>query len=105
MMAPTTTALLNKPAWVDLATPDVQASADFYSRVFAWQVDVSPDPDYGGYATARIDGKNVAGIAPKQMPDAPTAWSAYIGTNDADALARKVEAAGGTIIAPPFDVG
>ena len=33
------------------------------------------------------------------------AWSVYIGTDDADALGRKVEAAGGHILAPAFDVG
>ena len=38
-------------------------------------------------------------------PEAPTAWSVYISTDDADALAKKVEAAGGKVLAPPFDVG
>jgi predicted enzyme related to lactoylglutathione lyase len=38
-------------------------------------------------------------------PDAPTAWTIYIGTDDADALAQRVQAAGGTVVAPPFDVG
>lgn len=35
----------------------------------------------------------------------PTAWSVYIGTDDIEALAQRVQAAGGTVIAPPFDVG
>ena len=35
----------------------------------------------------------------------PNVWGLYIGTNDADALAAKVSAAGGQVIAPPFDVG
>jgi len=39
------------------------------------------------------------------MEEAPTAWSLYIGSEDLDALARTVEAAGGKTIAPPFDVG
>jgi uncharacterized protein len=37
--------------------------------------------------------------------DAPTAWSIYIGTDDANDLAKKVQAAGGKVIAAPFDVG
>ncbi len=38
-------------------------------------------------------------------PEQPTAWSLYIGTDDADALAQKVQAAGGQVLMPPFDVG
>src|SRR5260370_41345209 len=54
---------------------------------------------------ANVGGKRVAGIAPKMSPEAPTAWSVYIGTDDADDLAKKVQAAGGKLVAPPFDVG
>ena len=95
----------DKPIWADLATSDVGASSAFYSRVFGWQVDVNPDPLYGGYALATIGGKSAAGIGPKQMAEQPTAWSLYIGTTDADALAAKVQAAGGSVIVPAMTVG
>ena len=98
-------AIVNKAAWVDLSSSDAAASRDFYAKVFGWQVEVNPDPQYGGYALAKLDGKDVGGIGPTQSPDAPTAWSIYIGTEDVDALAGKVQAAGGTVVAPPFDVG
>src|SRR6266508_174282 len=104
-MAQATTTLVNRPAWVDLSSSYAQASRDFYSRVFGWQVDVNPDPQYGGYALAKLGGKDVGGIGPAQTPGAPTAWSIYIGTDDVDALASRIQAAGGTLIAPPFDVG
>jgi uncharacterized protein len=100
-----TTRLTNRPAWIDLATSDAAASRDFYSRLFGWQMDVSDDPQYGGYATALIGDKSTAGIGPKQSEEQPTAWSLYIGTDDVDALARDVTAAGGTVVAPPFEVG
>jgi uncharacterized protein len=104
-MAEAKTAVANKPAWVDLATSDAAAAREFYSKVFGWKIDVNPDPQYGGYGMANVGDKRVAGIAPKMSPDAPTAWSIYIGTDDADDLAKKVQAAGGKVIAPPFDVG
>jgi uncharacterized protein len=104
-MAETKTAIANKPTWVDLATTDAAASREFYSKVFGWKIDVNPDPQYGGYGMAEVGGKRVAGIGPKMAPEAPTAWSVYIGTDDADALAKKVQAAGGKVLAPPFDVG
>jgi len=104
-MAETKTAVANKPAWVDLATPDAAASRDFYSKVFGWNIKVEPDPQYGGYGMAEVGGKRAAGIGPKMSPEQPTAWTLYIGTDDADDLAKKVQAAGGKVIAPPFDVG
>jgi len=104
-MAGTATAVINKPAWADLATQDPAAARDFYSKVFGWTVEVNPDPQYSGYGLAKINGEDVAGIGGTQMPDQPTAWSVYIGTDDIATLSRQVEAAGGSVVAPAFDVG
>jgi predicted enzyme related to lactoylglutathione lyase len=96
---------VDKPVWLDLSSSDPAGSRDFYSRLFGWQVEVNPDPLYGGYAVAKLGGKDVAGIGPKMMEQAPTAWSIYLGTRDADALAQKVKAAGGAVIVDPMQVG
>lgn len=104
-MAEAKSAISSRPAWVDLATSDVAAAAEFYSRVFGWDVHVSEDPQYGGYAMAHYEGGDAAGIGPKQMPEAPTAWSLYIGTEDIGALSAAVKAAGGTVIVEPMAVG
>ena len=104
-MAEAKTALLNRPTWVDLSTSDAGGAREFYSKLFGWQVEVSPDPMYGGYGMAKKDGRDVAGIGPKMAAEAPTAWSVYIGTDDIDGLAGKVAAAGGTVAMAPFDVG
>ena len=104
-MAQTMAEIANKPAWVDLSSGDAAASREFYGTLFGWAVEVNPDPQYGGYAIAKIGGKDAAGIGPKMDPNGPTAWSIYIGTDDIDALATKVTAAGGTVVMAPFDVG
>jgi len=104
-MAEAKTAVANKPIWVDLSSQDAAGSRDFYSKLFGWKVDVNPDPQYGGYAMAKIGGKDVAGIGPHQMPDAPSAWTVYIGTADAADSARKAKAAGGNVIVEPMQVG
>lgn len=104
-MAPATATTVNKPVWVDLASTDAAASRDFYSNLFGWQVEVNPDPLYGGYGLAKVGGMDAAGIGPGQDPNAPTSWSLYLGTEDVDDLAKRVQAAGGTVVAPPFDVG
>src|SRR5713226_3947944 len=99
-MAQAKTAVASKPIWVDLSSSDAAASRDFYSKLFGWKVEVNPDPQYGGYALAKVGGKDVAGIGPKMMPDAPTAWLIYIGSADAADTAKKAEVAGGKVIAP-----
>lgn len=99
------TTRINHPAWVELATSDAAAARDFYGRLFGWQIDVSPDPQYGGYGIAKLGGADAAGIAPGQSPEAPTAWGLYIGTDDVDGVAGRVGAAGGTVVMAPFDVG
>ena len=95
----------HKPLWIDLATQDSKGSNEFYAKLFGWQIDVNPDPQYGGYARALLGGQDIAGIGAAQSPDQPTAWAFYVGTDDAEQTAKKVEAAGGKVIAAPFDVG
>jgi predicted enzyme related to lactoylglutathione lyase len=104
-MANAASAIANKPVWVDLGTSDAADAKRFYSTLFGWDIHVSPDPQYGGYGRALLDGKDVAGIGPAMSPEQPTAWSVYIGSDDAEALGRKVEEAGGRVLMPAFDVG
>src|SRR5438445_1624754 len=104
-MAEAKTAVANKPTWVDLSTTDASAAREFYSKLFGWKIEVNPDPQYGGYGMAEAGGKRAAGIGPKMSPDAPTAWSIYIATDDIDGLAKKVQAAGGKWGPPPLIAG
>ena len=92
------------PCWVDLGVPDFSQAQAFYAGLFGWDIQQGP-PDAGGYAMCMKDGRAAAGIGPKMGPaDAPTVWMTYISTDDADATAARVKAAGGQVIAEPFDV-
>jgi hypothetical protein len=104
-MADAATAVVNKPAWIDLGTKDPAGAREFYNKVFGWDIEVNPDPQYGGYGLAKIGGKDVAGIGGTQSPDQPSAWSIYIGTDDIEKLSQEVKDAGGAVVAPAFDVG
>src|SRR5260370_14228950 len=104
-MAGVETSVAHKPVWTDLAATDPKAAAKFYTAVFGWKVEVSPDPQYGGYATAPAHGKDVAGITPKQMEQQPSAWTLYIGTANAARTAKSAEAAGAQIIPPGQEGG
>lgn len=103
-MADTKTFVVNAPVWIDLSSTDAKRAREFYGKLFGWTAQPEADPAAGGYAIARLDGKDVAGIGPTQDPKGPSAWMLYIGTRDADAVAKKVEVEGGKVIAPPFDV-
>jgi uncharacterized protein len=90
------------PSWVDLGTPDPAASAAFYSSLWGWDVQVGP-PETGGYGIAHIRGRSVAGIGPQQNPGPPV-WATYVNVDNADDVAAKVTANGGTMFMEPFDV-
>lgn len=92
------------PCWVDLSTDDLAKAKTFYGTLFGWATQDGP-PEIGGYVMCEIKGKPVAGLAPKMGdPEAPTAWTTYLASDDADATAAKVAAAGGQVISEPFDI-
>lgn len=99
------TAAPGTPNWVDLGSPDLEASRQFYGQLFGWTVDVSDDPQFGGYTTFKKDGKPVAGAGGLSNEGQVPSWSTYLATDNADAVAAKVEENGGTVVAPPMDVG
>jgi hypothetical protein len=93
------------PAWVDLGTPDIDATVAFYGDLFGWE---APEPENaeqtGGYRIATVRGKPVAGLMPLMEEGQPSAWSTYVSVTDADEVASKVRDAGGQVIAEPMDV-
>jgi uncharacterized protein len=105
------------PAWFDLGSPDVAASARFYSDLFSWTASVVSDPGAEGYTTFMRDGQLAAAVAhhqidtpyhrpygPDQQEGMPAIWTVYFATGDADALTQRAVAAGGEIIMSPMDV-
>jgi predicted enzyme related to lactoylglutathione lyase len=92
-----------EPTWIDLGTPDLEASIAFYSGLFGWTAERGPE-EFGGYTNFSKDGRKVAGLMPLMSPEQPPVWSTYISVADAEATAKLVEANGGTTIAPPMDV-
>lgn len=94
--------------WIDLATTDKTGAQTFYSQLFEWDILEIPVDENSTYTMFQIEEKNVAGMGemPQEMQDQgmPTAWTAYIKHDNADLIAEKITAAGGTLIQPPFDV-
>src|SRR5207253_1960675 len=79
------------PCWVDVSVDDVPKAIAFYQALFGWDVQAG-GPEAGGYATAYLRGRIVAGIRPKSgAPHAPAAWTVYLATDDADATADAIQ--------------
>jgi len=89
--------------WVDLASPDVAASAKFYGQLFGW---TSQDmgEEAGHYTMLFKDGKQVAAVTPPMSPGQPPSWSTYIATANAEDTAKKVTDAGGKVLMAPMAV-
>ena len=92
-----------EPIWMDLNTPDGDASRKFYGAVFGWEAGPE-DPTMGGYATFTLGGKNIAGVMPIQEAGQPPVWTLYICTSDATKTTELAQAAGAQVIAEPMDV-
>jgi len=90
------------PSWLDLGSPDIQRTVDFYGALFGWEVPEGPE-EAGGYRIATVRGRPVAGIGPAQNPGPPF-WSTYVNVVSADDSAEAVNRAGGQVIVPPMDV-
>jgi predicted enzyme related to lactoylglutathione lyase len=93
------------PSWVDLASPDMEASAAFYGGLFGWEaVETGPVEETGGYRMLQLGGRNVGGLGPVQAEGQPAMWTTYVSVSDAEATAERVREGGGQVVMEPFDV-
>lgn len=95
---------LHTPAWVDLASPDVEAATRFYGQLFGWEAQQVAGPEMGSYTFFKLRGKDVAAVVALMMPGQPTAWNVYITSDDIDQTVQKSRAAGGAVLMGPDDV-
>jgi len=93
------------PSWVDHASADPERAAAFYGALFGWDQEERMPPEAGGsYVMCSVGGRDVAAIGSQMEEGRPPAWSTYVTVADADAAAARAGAAGGTVLAAPFDV-
>lgn len=96
----------HRPVWVENSSKDPVANRAFYATMLGWQLDISDDPQYAGYATATRHGADAAGFGGQPDPNMPSSiWNLYISTPDAQATVAAATAAGGTVVVPPFPIG
>ena len=93
--------------WYDLMTGDVAAAEAFYGNVVGWKIADSGMPGMK-YSILKAGDTDVGGIMgfPPEMPKdrRRPIWGGYIGVGDVDAMAKRVEKAGGMTCNPPEDI-
>jgi uncharacterized protein len=93
------------PCWIDLATPDQDAAAEFYGGLFGWSVEEDENAEEtGGYRVAMVGDRAVGGVMRLMQEGQPPAWSSYVSVEDVDATVAKAQEAGGSVMVEPMDV-
>ncbi len=92
-------------AWNELATPDMDASARFYGKLFDWKIDAMEGmgTPYSTITTAA--GSSNGGIRPAMPPGSPPHWLVYFGSDDIDATLAKANELGGKTLLETMDIG
>jgi uncharacterized protein len=91
---------------VELITPDLAASKQFYSGLFGWTFADTRSGD-ADYAQATLDGRPVAGLIHKPMPanqQRQPAWLTFLSVRDVDAAKKKAIAHGGSVLFEPHNL-
>ena len=94
--------------WHELRTTDAKGAVDFYTHVVGWQAKSSGDPGGIPYTLLSVGDLNTAGLMelnPQMLEGGmKPAWAGFIGVDDVDAYAQRVEQAGGKLHCPPQDI-
>jgi uncharacterized protein len=89
-------------AWLEVTVPDSAAGVQFYTELFGWESQaIGAEP--GHYTLFSKNGKPVAGLRGAAEPG-PADWLTYFSADDLDAVSKRAEEAGGTLVTPPKDI-
>jgi uncharacterized protein len=94
--------------WHELRTTDAKAAEDFYTHVIGWKAKGSGDPSVMPYTLFSAGGFDTAGLMQLTQPmldgGMKPGWVGFIGVDDVDAYAKRVEQGGGKLHCPPQDI-
>jgi predicted enzyme related to lactoylglutathione lyase len=94
--------------WHELRTTDAKAAEAFYTHVIGWQAKSSGDPGGVPYTLFSVEDLGTAGLmqlTPQMLADGmKPAWFGFIGVDDVDAHAKRLEQSGGKLHCTPLDI-
>lgn len=94
--------------YVELASPDPDASGRFYGSLFGWERNDQDTGEHGVYTQFQLAGR-IAGAMHKLMPEQEAQnvsphWALYIAVADVEAATSKASELGGNVLMGPMDV-
>jgi uncharacterized protein len=92
---------------VELNTTDVEEAKAFYGKLFAWELEDVPMPDFT-YTMIRVGEGAGGGMMRQLIPGASSAWLPYVDVEDIQAATRKARSLGGQImkdVTPVMEMG
>lgn len=93
--------------WNELVTPDPKKAKEFYTKLFGWKTEEMQMPDMT-YTIFKNGDKGIGGMlqTPKgQEKNIPPHWMSYIWVDDLEAMLKKAQDLGATVMVPPKQAG
>ncbi|MCA9671661.1 MAG: VOC family protein [Myxococcales bacterium] len=96
--------------WIELGTNDIDAALDFYRQIYGWTKREVPMPGNAGgtYTMLLVDDREIGGVhvlgPHEKAAGVPPHFGTYVAVDDVDAGAADIQAAGGKVLAEPFDI-
>lgn len=92
------------PTWNEVVTPEVDRAVQFYADVLGMGSEQQAMGEQTYTSLTDVDGKVVGGTMAPQFEGVPPHWNLYFHVADVDATVAKVEAGGGKVVVPVFEV-
>ena len=87
---------------VEISAKDRKESAEFYSKVFGWQMNHIDEMSYTTFATG--ENEVGGGLNPVTEENPVGTVLVYIGTDDIEGTLAEIEAHGGQLVAPKHEI-
>jgi len=84
--------------WTQLNTMEPEKTIDFYAALFGWEKKPAPMPDYHVFARGS---EMLGGVTSLLEGSTSSQWIPYVTVKDMDETLAKLEALGGSVVAPP----
>lgn len=91
------------PCWIELYTPDIDASAAFYRNLLGWEI-TPAEPGEPLTTEVHHDGRLIGSFEPAEEAHGDPGWRVSFMVDDVRTAAGAVERAGGSVVVEPTRV-
>ncbi len=89
--------------WFELVVPDIDKAKRFYPETFGFGTSEMDMGDFK-YTMLTRGEQSIGGVVNPQGGPQPPHWAQYLSVDDVDEALKRVEANGGKVLAPAFDI-